>query len=148
MSDGDLRVELDSSFSDDQVLQIRARLSEFDDVVVRSGKRELGLYDEIVAATPIIGAVVGLANLLLNIYVRVDTKVAAGKMDLASFKKKLDTELAKLGLLNCKITSLEDFEVITNGAPGFARLVVTDDSGKEAILRVERSSNTLRVALL
>ena len=94
MSGAGLRVQLDSTFSNDQVLQIRAYLASEDDVVVRSENRTLGVLPEIMAAAPAVGAVVALANLLLNIYVRIGNYVL--DIEEVIFYKPMPPKLADI----------------------------------------------------
>jgi competence protein ComGF len=146
MSEEALKVFLDSTFDRDQVLQIRAHFVENHDVVVRSEVRTFGLLPEMLSVTPIIGALVGLINLTLTIAARVQAHHKDNVIELDNFKKMMDTELAKLGLLDCKIVSIENFSVISEDTGGFSRLVVST-SCKEVALRVERRGRQLQVSI-
>jgi hypothetical protein len=142
MSEEPLRIYLEQSFDRDEVLQIRTSFAHDGRVTVLSATRTLGLLPELVSVAPIVGTVISLVNLLITLSARMQSHQKDKMMGLEEFKKRMDTGLAGLGLLDCKLTAIENFEAIT-GSSGRASVTVATVADEVLKIVVERRGKNL-----
>jgi hypothetical protein len=144
MSEDRWRIELDNTIADDEAQQIRSGLAAHRQVAVRSAKRELGLGAELSSIVPVAALVISAANLALAITKQSKESTKEKRIDLERFQQLMETELAKLGLLDCKIVSIDNFSAITDSTSEPCHLAVTTGVGELVKLSVRREHNTLR----
>jgi hypothetical protein len=144
MSEDRWRIELDNTIGEEEAQQIRTKLADRREIVVRSAKRTLGLGPEVLSIIPLAALVISTANLTLALMKYADENNKEKRIDLELFKKTMATELAKLGLLDWKLEALDNFAAITEITSDPCYLVIATGSGERVKLSVRREGSTLR----
>jgi hypothetical protein len=140
-----LYIRLDKTFATEDIVQIKSKFSHTPGVTVRSEKRTLGLLPELLAVTPVAGLVVSTANLLLAVTRDVRQVSGERQLDFDKFTKSMKTELAKLGLLDWKLKSVDDFVALTEGQGRPCKIVIETASGEYVGIHAVRNGNVLNL---